>query len=52
VAQGVVGDQGVELEAGTYRVEILADPISSEVVELEAGAVVEVPVGSGDAAEA
>jgi len=52
VAQGVVGDDGVELEAGTYRVEILADPISSEVVELEAGAVVEVPVGSGDAAEA
>jgi hypothetical protein len=46
VAQGLVGDEGVELEVGTYRVEVLTDPASSTDVELEAGAVVEVPLSA------
>jgi hypothetical protein len=52
VAQGLVGDEGVDLDAGTYRVEILADPAWSEVVELEAGAVVHVPEDAEDPARA
>ena len=48
VAQGLVDDDGVELEVGTYRVDILTEPISSTNVELEAGAVVEVPLTPAD----
>lgn len=47
-AQGLVGDEGVELDVGTYRVEILTDPASSTEVELEAGAVVSVPLPLAD----
>lgn len=44
VAQGLVGDEGVELEVGVYRVELLTDPPASyESVVLEAGAVVMLP---------
>ena len=42
VAQGLVGDAGVEVDAGVYRVEVLSDPPSTyEAVDLHVGAVVE-----------
>jgi hypothetical protein len=38
VAQGTVGDEGVEVEAGIYRVEVLTDPPAVfEAVDLTAG---------------
>lgn len=47
VAQGLVGDDGAEVEVGVYRVEVLTDPPASfEDVELEAGAEVDLPLGT------
>ena len=47
VAQGLVGDDGVEVAAGVYRVEVLSDPPASyEAVKLEVGAVIELPEGT------
>ena len=44
VAQGLVGDDGVELDVGVYRVETLTDPPASyEGVVVEAGATVMLP---------
>ncbi len=44
VAQGLLGDDGVEVDAGVYRVEVLSDPATSyEAVDLKAGAVVQLP---------
>jgi hypothetical protein len=48
VAQGLAGDEGVELDAGSYRVEVLTDPAANNAVVLEAGAVVEVPLAAAD----
>jgi Mg-chelatase subunit ChlD len=42
VAQGLVGDEGVEVEAGVYRVEVPGDPPTTfDAVEIEAGADIE-----------
>ena len=47
VAQGVVGDAGVEIDAGVYRVEVLSDPpMTFDDVVLEAGAALELPLGA------
>lgn len=48
VAQGLVGDDGVEVNAGLYRVEVLSDPPQSyEALAVEAGEVVELPADAG-----
>jgi hypothetical protein len=44
VAQGLVGDEGVEIDAGVYRVEVLSDPpMTFDEVVLEAGATIDLP---------
>lgn len=51
VAQGLVGDDGVAVHAGFYRVEILSDPpMTYETLDVEAGDLVELPAGGEIAA--
>lgn len=47
VAQGLAGDDGVEVEAGIYGIEVLTDPPSEFVaISVEAGAEVELPLAA------
>lgn len=51
VAQGLTGDDGVEVEASVYRVDVLTDPPQTfEAVDVEAGAQIELPLGGDGAA--
>jgi Mg-chelatase subunit ChlD len=45
VSRGIVGDGGVDVAAGTYRVEVLADPpVTFNAVAVEAGGAVDLRV--------